>query len=71
MSINRSYLVKVWLLASFLIALGCACFPDIRTNPISYLHKTWGYNLGMFFGIIVYQIDYSLIIFIGLSCSNV
>src|SRR5579863_8598625 len=66
MNINHSYLLKVWLLASFLIALGCACFPVIRTSPIIYVHKTWFYNLGMFFGVIVYQIKYSLGIFICL-----
>jgi hypothetical protein len=66
MKVNMFYLLKVWLTATFFIALACACWPDLRTYPLIMLPKTLAYSVGIFFGVIVRQLEYSLDIFICL-----
>jgi hypothetical protein len=63
---NKFYLLKVWLTATFLIALACACWPDLRTYPLIMLPKSLAYSIGCFFGIISFELEYSVAIFICL-----
>lgn len=64
--VNMFYLLKVWLTATFFIALVCAFWPDLRTYPLIMLPKSLAYSVGSFFGIIVFELEYSVAIFICL-----
>ena len=63
---NKFYLLEVWLIPTFSIALICACWPDLRTYPITMLTKSLPYSVGIFLGIIVFELEYSIAIFICL-----
>jgi hypothetical protein len=63
---DKFYLLKVWLIATFFIALVCAYDSDIRTYPISILPKNFLYSVGVFAGVTVFELEYSLVLFICL-----
>ncbi len=63
---NKFYLLEVWVITTFLIALVCACWPDISTYPITMLPKSLPFSIGIFLGIIVFELEYSIAIFICL-----
>lgn len=66
MSINNSYLLKVWIMSSIMMAFIGACSPDIRTYPVAVGVEGFAYRLGFFLGVLTFEITYSLTIFICL-----
>ncbi len=63
---DKYFLFKVWLVATLHISLACALNSDIRTYPISVLPKNFFFSVGVFAGVTVFELKFSLVIFICL-----
>jgi hypothetical protein len=66
MKVNKFYLLKVWLVITFLTALVYACWPDLRLYADKVGPESLTYKTGMFFGVLVGELKFSAIIFICL-----
>jgi hypothetical protein len=66
MEINKFYLLEVWLITIFCTAFVCAWWPDIRTYPFIVGPESFAYKAGMFCGVIVFELEFSVTIFICL-----
>jgi len=66
MRINKFFVLKVWLISTFLIAFICACAPNIRTYPFSAGHTSFLFRLGMFVGVFETALTFSVPIFLCL-----
>ena len=53
-------------MTTLMMAFICACSPDIRTYPDDVGAENFAYRLGFFFGVLAFEISYSLTIFICL-----
>ena len=66
MRIRPLYLLKIWITSSILIAFLCAYFPDMGISPFVENDTSYLYRFGMFFGVLAFQIEYSVPVFVFL-----
>ena len=66
MQANKFYLLKVWVISAFFIALVCACWPYLLTYPMKTGPESLEFREGIFLGILEYDLYFSVVIFICL-----
>jgi hypothetical protein len=66
MKVDKFYLLRVWLITTLFVALACACWPDIRTYTGMIYPKSIYYSIGLFAGIFIFELKYSVALFICL-----